>query len=60
MGFVCNNKMHIQSCMFNFLSKLESYIEFDGFLGYKGLTWIHIKIILQRERERHLKLPQIS
>jgi len=36
MRFVCNNKMHIQSCMFNFLSELESYIEFDGFSGEEG------------------------
>jgi hypothetical protein len=40
MGFVCNNKMHIQSCMFNFLSKLKSYIEFDGFSGEKMLKWM--------------------
>jgi len=33
-------KYMVQSCMFNFLFKLESSIEFDGFLGYKrlGLT----------------------
>jgi len=45
MGFVCNNKMHIQSCMFNFLSELESYIEFDGFSGEEGLKRIQ-KFIL--------------
>jgi hypothetical protein len=42
--------MHIQSCTFNFLSKLGSSIEFDGFLRYRrlGLTWEY-KIILHRD-----------
>jgi hypothetical protein len=48
--FVCNIKMHIQSCTFNFLSKLESFIEFDGFYRYVWLGWVwEHKIILQRD-----------